>query len=87
MCDVSVQHSIRSFSGLRNLFTRHTGLKIGCLSIRGLLNKIDELRTIVTECNFDIMGICETFLDDNVADKRFFFFLTRLPSKEHLRWQ
>ena len=31
---------------------------------------IDEMRTIVTECNFDIMGIslCETFLDDNVAD-------------------
>ena len=26
------------------------------------------MRTIVTECNFDIMGICETFLDDNVAD-------------------
>ena len=42
--------------------------KIGCLNIRGLLNKIDEMRTIVTECNFDIMGICETFLDDNVAD-------------------
>ena len=68
MCDVSAQHSIRSFSGLRNLFTRHNGLKIGCLNIRGLLNKIDEMRTIVTECNFDIMGICETFLDDNVAD-------------------
>ena len=68
MCDVSAQHSIRTFSGLRNLFTRHNGFKIGCLNIRGLLNKIDEMRTIVTECNFDIMGICETFLDDNVAD-------------------
>ena len=40
----------------------------GCLNIRGSLNKIDEMRTIVTECNFDIMGICETFLDNNVAD-------------------
>ena len=68
VCDVSAQHSIRTFSGLRNLFTRHNGSKIGCLNIRGLLNKIDEMRTIVTECNFDIMGICETFLDDNVAD-------------------
>ena len=32
---------------------------------------MDEIRTIVTECNVDIMGlsrICETFLDDNVAD-------------------
>ena len=68
MCDVSAQHSIRTFSGLRNLFTRHNGFKIGCLNIIGLLNKIDEMRTIVTECNFDIMGICETFLDDNVED-------------------
>ena len=29
---------------------------------------MDEMRTIVTECNVDIMGMCETFLDDNVAD-------------------
>ena len=43
-------------------------LKIGCLNIRGLLGKIDELRFLVLECNFDIMGLCETFLDDNVAD-------------------
>ena len=26
------------------------------------------MRTIVTKCNFDVMGICETFLDDNVTD-------------------
>ena len=26
------------------------------------------MRTIVTECNFDVMGICEIFLDDNVTD-------------------
>ena len=26
------------------------------------------MRTIVTECNFDVMAICETFLDDNVTD-------------------
>ncbi len=68
--DVSPQHSIRTFPGLRNLLTRHSGLKIGCRNIRGLLNKIDEMRTIVTECNFDVMGICETFLDDKVADNK-----------------
>ena len=38
--------------------TRHKGFKIGCLNIGCLLNKMDEMRTIVTECNFDIMGIC-----------------------------
>ena len=65
---MSPQHSIRTFSGLRNLLTRHSGFKIGCLNIRSLLNKIDKIRTIVTECNFNVMGICEMFLDDNVAD-------------------
>ena len=68
MYDVSPQHSIRTFSGLRNLLTIHKGFQIGCLNVRGLLNKMDEMRTIVTGCNFDIMGIRETFLDDNVAD-------------------
>ena len=68
MYDVSPQHCMRTFSGLRNLLTRHSGFKIGCLNIGGLLNKMDEMRTIVNECNFDIMGICEKFLDDNVAD-------------------
>ena len=37
------------------------------LNIRGLLSKIDELKTILDECNFDIMGVCETFIDSNVA--------------------
>ena len=27
------------------------------------------MKIIVTECNFDVMGIYETFLDDNVAVK------------------
>ena len=44
------------------------GLKIGCLNLRGLLSKIDELKMILDECNFDIMGACETFIDSNVAD-------------------
>ena len=30
------------------------------------------MRTIVTECNFDIMGICQTFLGDNVADNEIY---------------
>ena len=44
------------------------GLKIGCLNIRGLLSKIDELKMILDECKFDIMGVRETFIDSNVAD-------------------
>ena len=44
------------------------GLKIGCLNIRGLLSKIDEVKMILDECNFDIMGVCETFIDSNVSN-------------------
>ena len=33
------------------------GLKIGCLNIRGLLSKIDQLKMILDEYNFDIMGV------------------------------
>ena len=62
MCVMCLHNIVyEHFSGLRNLFTRHNGFKIGCLNIRGLLNKINEMKTIVTECNFDIMGICEPF--------------------------
>ena len=44
------------------------GLKICCLNIRGVLSIIDELKMILDECKFDIMGVCETFIDSNVAD-------------------
>ena len=44
------------------------GLKIGCLNIRGLLSKLDKLKMILDECKFDIMGVCETFVDSNVSD-------------------
>ena len=43
------------------------GLKIGCLNIRGLLGKKDELSTILKKCLFDVMCVCETFIDYNVA--------------------
>ena len=26
------------------------------------------MKIIVKECNFDIMGVCETFIDQNIAD-------------------
>ena len=44
------------------------GLKIGCLNTRGLPSKTDKLKMILDECKFDIMGVCETFIDSNVAD-------------------
>ena len=44
------------------------GLKIGCLNVRGLLGKIDEIRDLLRLTKFDIMCLCETFIDCNVAD-------------------
>ena len=63
---VSPKTNVVTTNDLYDVSPQHS---IGSLNIRGLLNKIDEMRTIVTECNFDVMGIlCETFLDDNIAD-------------------
>ena len=61
-------NDIPTYSTLSDSLSSYRGLKIGCLNIRGLLGKIDELRFLVLECNFDIMDLCETFLDDNIAD-------------------
>ena len=44
------------------------GLEIGCLNIRGFLDKLDELSAILRTCQFDLMCRCETFLGDTVAD-------------------
>ena len=33
-----------------------------------MLSKLDEFKMILDECNFDIMGVCEPFIDSNVAD-------------------
>ena len=43
------------------------GQKIGCLNIRGLLGKKDELSTILKKCQFDLMCVCDKFIDYNVA--------------------
>ena len=43
-------------------------LKIGCLNVRGLLGKIDEIRDLLRLTKFDIICLCETFIDCNVAD-------------------
>ena len=47
-------------------FSTTCGLNIACLNVRGILNKFDEVQRLLNECNFDIFGICETFLDDDV---------------------
>ena len=65
---VSSEHSVQIYSDLVQSLDRNRGFRIGCLNIRGLLNKIDEMKVILQECKFDVMGVCETFIDDNIAD-------------------
>ena len=42
-------------------------IDLGCLNIRRLLGEKDELSTILKKCQFDVMCVCETFIDYNVA--------------------
>ena len=51
--------------------TKKPGLKIGCPNIRGLLSKIYKIRIMLKNCQFDLMCLCETCLDNNVADYEF----------------
>ena len=44
------------------------GHSIACLNVRGLLNKFDQICNLIHECEFDLFGLCETFLDDSVYD-------------------
>ena len=62
--EVNGQHDLTSLS---NMISK-PGLKIGCLNIRGLLGKIDEIRAILNSCQFDIFCLCETFIDMNVGN-------------------
>ena len=45
------------------------GLKIGCINVRSLYPKIDEIHQIVQKHEFDILGINETWLDDFISDQ------------------
>lgn len=43
-------------------------LKTAQLNIRGLRNKVDEIRILLKLCRFDIFGITETYLKSEIAD-------------------
>jgi hypothetical protein len=43
-------------------------LKCCFLNVRGLLGKLDELKVLIYESGFDIIGIAETWLGEEVAN-------------------
>ena len=55
-----------SFSALARTLTKNDGFSIGCLNVRGLLSKYEQIVLLLNECHFDFFGLCETFLDSNV---------------------
>ena len=51
-----------------------TGLKLvfGCLNVRSLTNKVDDLRTLLQEQSIDVMLLTETWHDaDSISIRRF----------------
>ena len=41
---------------------KNSGLEIAQLNIRGLINKIDDLKLYTTQHNIKVLHLCETFL-------------------------
>lgn len=45
-----------------------TGISIAHLNIRGLLNKIDEIKYLLVKYGYKIFHLCETFLTPAISD-------------------
>ena len=63
-CDeIVVDHLAQTVSNLNSV---PNDLRVVHLNICSMRNKMEELRTLQVECNFDIIGITETHLDKSV---------------------
>jgi len=56
----------REQGGNRHLESQN--LKLGCLNVRSLLNKVDQLQVFMQEHKFDILAVNETWLDESVTN-------------------
>ena len=52
-----------------NRNTKADFIKIGCLNVRSLYPKIDQVQNVIEENDFDILGINETWLDNFISDQ------------------
>ena len=48
------------------------GLKFGHLNVNGLVGKISEIRYLLRETKFDILGVTESHLDKDVMNEDIF---------------
>lgn len=46
------------------------GLKVGHLNVNGLLNKLHEIKIMLQETKFDVLGITETHLHKDIKDEQ-----------------
>lgn len=51
------------------MFTKSIGLSIAHLNIRGLINKVDDIKYLINKYNIKIFHISETFLNSSVDNK------------------
>ena len=56
-----------AFPDLVNVIGKR-GLKLGHININGLLNKISQVKALLSQSNFAVLAITETHLSDNVDD-------------------
>ena len=67
--DTYEQYNVRNIhEKIKNIVSKENGFSIGCLNIRGLLGKYEEMCTMLNQCKFDILGLCETFLNDEIQE-------------------
>ena len=45
---------------------RRNKLRFFCANVRSIRNKLDEFRVLVEDCNPDVVGITESWLNDSI---------------------
>ena len=53
---------------LKSKSNQEGNISFGHLNIRSLHSKIDQVSHIVKQYNYDVFAVCETWLDDTIAD-------------------
>ena len=60
-------HDLQLYKDLEPLINTQ-GLKVAHLNVNGLLNKMSEIRFLLQETRFDILGLTETHLNNKIED-------------------
>ena len=51
-----------------NITSKISKLKLGCLNIRSLIHKVEQIQVFTDQNNFDILAVNETWLDESILD-------------------